>query len=495
MFYLLPEGCLATRRTALLAVLLLGAMSLGALPGCDSLLEEETFSELGPSNFYDSPEDAEALLNATYAVSQGYRDIARDHLTFGEMTTDILIERQGAINALTQPVEDFEWSSTHPWLNGLWDRFYRAIHRANTVLDQVPAIEMNEDRKEQILAEARFLRAFNYFLLYDFFGPTPLVLTSETTAEDRPARASEDEFAAFMEEEFRAVSEILPVQPEQFGRATSGAALGFLTKFHLNRKEWAKAAETAQEVIDSGAYALFTGGNRTELFALSNEMSREFIFVAPFPENETGGLGNTYLSHAAPPGYQFKFPPKVNFAAQFKVRSEFIASFEPGDERLGAFLFEYLNLAGDTVQLGEDDVRSFKYPEDPEAVGDVSSNDFPLLRYADILLARAEALNELNGPNQESIDLINEVRSAAGVDPIALGDFPSTEQLNAFILAERGREFHTEGLIRRQDFIRHGVFIERAQARGKNAQEHQVLYPIPQSEIDKNSNLDQNEGY
>ncbi|MDX1471576.1 MAG: RagB/SusD family nutrient uptake outer membrane protein, partial [Flavobacteriaceae bacterium] len=425
---------------------------------------------------------------------QGYRDIARDYLLFNEMTTDILIERGGGINANTQPVEDFEWSSTHPWLSNLWNRYYVAIYRANVTIDKVPGIEMNEDRKAQIIAEARFLRAFNYFRLYNLFGPVPLIQTSETTVTDRPTRATKEEILTFMANEFRAVSEILPATQEQYGRATSGAALGFLSKMYLNNKDWQQAAQTSQELINSGVYDLFTEGRRADLFALENEGDNEFIFVAPFPDNPATGLGNTYLSHAAPPGYQFKFPPKVNFAAQFKIRSEYLELFSEEDERLDAFIFEYENRAGDIIQLGQDDVRSFKYPEDPNGIGDISGNDWPYLRYADILLARAEALNELQGPNQESIDLINQIRSAAGLELINVADFSSADELNEFILAERGRELHTEGL-RRQDLIRHGVFIEWALERGHQAADHQVLFPIPQSEVDKNPNLEQNPGY
>jgi hypothetical protein len=225
---------------------------------------------------------------------------------------------------------------------------------------------------------------------------------------------------------------------------------------------------------------------------LGNEGNKEFLFAAPFIAHNA--IGNTYLSHAAPPGYRFQFPPKVNFAAQFKIYSDFIDTFEPDDQRLAAFLFEYTNQAGNTVVLGTDDARSFKYPEDPNGVGDVSSNDFPLLRYADILLSRAEALNELSGPNEESISLINEVRQAARVSPVSLGDFTSQSDLRDFILAERGREFHTEAL-RRQDLIRHGRFIASALSRGKPASPHHVLYPIPQVEMDANPNLIQNDGY
>jgi hypothetical protein len=462
------------------------------LIGCQKPLDEEVFTTLGPSNFYKTAADAESLLTSVYAVSQGYRDIGRDYLAVGEMTTDIMIERQGAINTLTQPFEDFTWDATHAWLSGFWGRYYNAIYRANVVIDKVPAIDMNEDRKAQIIAEARFIRAFNYFYLYDLFGPTPLIVSSETSATDKPARATKEEFVKFVEDEFLAVSKILPATQSDYPRATKGAALGFLTKFYLNNKQWAEAAETAKEIIDSHTYSLFKGADRTELFDIKNERNNEFIYVVPFIP--LSSIGNTYISHAAPPGYVFKYPPHVNFAAQFKVRSDFVNTFDPQDQRRNAFLFEYVNNAGKTIVLGQDDVRSFKYPEDPNGLGDVTGNDFPLLRYADILLSRAEALNELNGPNQESLDLINQVRDAAGLPGLVLTDFPDKTSLRDHILLERGWEFHTEAL-RRQDLIRMGKFISWAQQRGKPAKDYMVLFPIPQREIDANPNLEQNPGY
>lgn len=480
----------------------LAAVMVFIFSACEDPLQEETFSTLGPSNFYSTADDAESLLNSAYAQSQGWRDLSRDYLTFNEFTTDIAIERQGAINALTQPIEDFNIQPSHPWFDFWWERYYSAIYRANTVLDQVPNIDMNPDRRDQILAEARFLRAFNYFYLYDIFGPTPLITTSETSVEDRPVRAAEEEFTGFVADELRAVSEILPASQGQYGRATSGAALAFLTRLHLRQMNWQEVASTAQEVIDLGEYSIYdppasSNQTRNDLFAPDNQYNDEFIYVIHYADGGAvqNGDGNTYLSHAAPPGYAWEFVAIVNFAAQFKIRDQYLELFDdPEDERLNAFIFEYQNQAGETIILGEDDVRSFKYPEDPDGTSSVTSIDIPLIRYADILLMRAEALNELNGVNQESINLINDVRNAAGVYTISQGDFASVQELRDFILDERGREFHTE-FLRRQDLIRHGKFIEMAQERGKPAQEHHTLFPIPQPEIDRNPELEQNPGY
>jgi hypothetical protein len=459
---------------------------------CENILEEEVFSQLGPSNFFKTAEDAEALLNAVYATSQGNPDRLVNYLLFGEIPTDILLERQGGINRHFRPIEDFTWDATHQRLTNEWNNQYKVIYNANVLLDNVPSIQMNDDRKKEILSEARFLRAFSYFYLYDLFGPTPLITSSHSSIDDRPERATKEAFLAFVETELRESNKDLPPAAEQSGRASKGAALGLLTKFYLNNKKWKEAAATAQEVMDLGTYFIFKGNKRSDLFALENEGNMELIFVRPYIPQPV--FGNSYISHAAPPNYQYKYPPKVNFAAQFKIRSEFLKLFEPEDERLEAFIFEYINTSGETVVLGQDDVRSFKYPEDPEAVRQFNGNDIPLLRYADILLSRAEALNELNGPNQESINLINEIKDAAGVELIDLDDFPDKQSLRDHILDERGREFHTEAL-RRQDLIRHGKFIKMAKERGKQAFEYHVRYPIPQSEIDKNPNLVQNDGY
>ncbi len=137
----------------------------------------------------------------------------------------------------------------------------------------------------------------------------------------------------------------------------------------------------------------------------------------------------------------------------------------------------------------------WKYVPDPNANGQEHGNDVSEMRYADILLSRAEALNEISGPTQEAIGLINQVRTRAGIPDLQLADFPSKENLRAAILLERGHEFFYEGL-RRRDLIRHDKFIEFAKNRGvANAQDFRKLYPIPIAAINANPLLTQNPGY
>ncbi|MGC4034733.1 MAG: RagB/SusD family nutrient uptake outer membrane protein [Chitinophagaceae bacterium] len=459
--------------------------------GCTKAgLNEDVYSSLGVNNYFKNSNDAEALLNATYASEQ--RRPFRNYFVMAEIPTGTLYDRAGGLEALAKPFETFSWDATHSFFSGIWATHYTTIYRANLVLDQVPNIDFDADRKKQILAEATFLRASAYVILNDLFGPVPIITTSVTSASDRPSRPTKDEFDKFVTDDFKAAADVLPAVAVK-GRATKGAALSQLAKYYLNNKDWANAATYTQQVIDLNVYSLFSGSaDRSELFNPLNENNSEFIYIRP--RLAVTGLGDNYISHAAPPGYRWQGGSKDNYATQFKTYTSFYNSFADNDTRKNAFITQYYNTSGALVQLGADDIRNFKFKEDLTATGADSGNDFPVIRFADILLSRAEALNELNGPNDESISLINQVRTKAGIDPLNLADFGSKDLLRTAIFQERTWEFVGEEM-HRTDEIRQGIFIQQAIDRGINAKNFQVLFPIPQTEVDKNSNLKQNDGY
>jgi hypothetical protein len=186
-----------------------------------------------------------------------------------------------------------------------------------------------------------------------------------------------------------------------------------------------------------------------------------------------------------------------NWGAQYRLYDAFYNSFEQGDKRKNLILTSYVNSGGATVSLlNADNIRSFKYWPDPNAISNDHGNDIAEVRYADILLSEAESLNELNGPTQEAIDLINQVRERAGLPDLTLASFSSKESLRAHLLLERSWEFYTEAGIRREDQIRIGTFVSSAVARGHtNAKPTMVVFPIPQAAMDANPKLVQNDGY
>lgn len=309
-------------------------------------------------------------------------------------------------------------------------------------------------------------------------------------------RAEQGEFIKYLVDDLTFAAENLPIEEEPIGKATKGAALAVLTKLYLHEKDWESVATTAQKVMDLHYYSLYE--DYKKMFTIEGENNKEYIYRAPCIAQS--GYQNNYMPHAFPPDYPI-LTNWINFGAQFRTYSAFYDTFPENDARREILITHYTDQSGNEVELLRaedgtplDNVRSFKYWPDPNAVGEANGNDIVYIRYADILLCRAEALNELQGPNHESISLINEIRKRARTDEISLNDYPTKEALRDFILAERGREFFSEGL-RREDLIRHGKFISNAIERGKNAKAHHILYPIPQRQREANINLGQNPGY
>ena len=472
--------------------------------GCEDFLEEEVYTQYDPNAFLQDQSGVDALLTGAYSAMNVTGYFSRDNtFILGEFPTDITWETGGGLNRQVVPIMQFNWDPTTGFFNGQYANFYQAIARANNVLLVVNSLsDIDQATIDKIEAEARFVRSFSYYMLHNLFGPTPIIEIPEGASLDEieaigkeTPRATEEEYRAYVEADLLFAAEKL--SNEGFSsRANKGNALGLLTKFYLNNKEWQKAADTAQEI--SGLdYSLYD--DYSKLFSVDGENNNEYImrFECLLGSNQI----NVYMPHAFPPNYQIQ-NNWINFGAMFRTYTSLYESFEEQDKRRELFVAEYTPIgATEPVRLDRDnegnaldDVRSFKYVPDPDAIGQANGNDIPYIRLADIILARAEALNEVNGPEQVSIDLINQIRNRANATPISLGDFASKAELRSFILSERAREFYSEGL-RREDLIRHGLFIQQAIDRGVAASSHHVLYPIPQAQIDNNPNLEQNPGY
>lgn len=474
-------------------------LSLLLLSGCDNPLKEQAHSELAPENVLNNREGIESVLVSAYG-NIVWANLKMRLTRFESWPADLGWQTGGVENRTALTMMEWTWDASQGHFNGTYNRMYNVVRDANLILDNVQEVEgIPEEDLNTLVAEARFLRAWAYYRLYIYFGPTPLRTSTDDPQE--MTRASEDEMEQFIETEILEVIPDLPTPGEEanYGRATNGGAMGLLTKFYLNSKQWEKAAETALDIIEMNEYELFP--DFEGLLKVENEGNSEMILVNTLHPD---GPFMNYMEGAFPPGF-YEWPEKnlvntswENHATQHRLREDFYYSFDPEDERRNPILTEYVNVQGDTIDLlndAEDNIRSFRFWPDPDAQGNRHGNDQPEVRYADILLSRAEALNEIEGPNQESIDLINEVRERAGLDGIELTDFASKEELRDHIFDERAWEFYEEAH-RRTDLIRKGEFVESAEERGvSNASEYRVLYPIPQPALDANPELEQNPGY
>lgn len=476
------------------------AASIFLLGGCDSFLQEDVYSELVPENFITTDEGISAVLASAYAGvtwTGGTGKYRTMHVS--DWTTDIAWQTGGGENREAAPMINFSWDPATN-VQMMYNRPYGAIRDANIVLANIDGADVAPDKLEMLKAEARFIRALAYRDLYNFVGPAPL--RTHPDQEVAMARASEEEMRTFIETEFEAAAAALPApgQEPAYGRATKGSALGWLTKWYLNTHQWQKAADAAKRVMDLGYYSLYP--EYGDMFKVENEGNREMIWVDASSSYDNQ-VGNAHMNGAFPPA--FASDPKsglvmqanwANWASQYRLRDAFFNSFEEGDARTDLILTSYVNKKGNTVSLlNADNTRPFKYWPDPNASGNAHGNDHPRIRYADILLSRAEALNELQGPNAESVELLNMVRRRAKVADKSVGDFPSKDTFRDHLMNERAWEFYIEGL-RREDLIRWGKYIEFARARGiSNASDHHQRFPIPQQAIDANPLLQQNPGY
>lgn len=470
--------------------------------GCKSWLDEDVFSQLDPNTLFTSSEGVERVLFDAYSNVQFNGNFGGNIEYHEEWTCDQFWETGGAVNAQAILMLGYAWDASQPNHQGtLWNNCYYAVRNCNIVLENIDSAPLDDAVKERLIAEARFVRAIAYYKLVSRSGGVPL--RTKTTDDLFMARSSAEDIYSFIETELLATVNVLPknineVTNYQYGRATRGAALGFLTRLYLNTKQWQKCADTAKQVMDLGEYRLWD--DYTTLFSVDNELTNgEYIWVFTCSPLATG---NELINGSFPINYKSKVDGSMpftdnmrNWARQDRLYDSFYNSFDPADDRRKTILTEYINNAGKVVNLMDekDNTRMFKYPPDPNANENAQGPDIPVIRYADILLSRAEALNELNGPTAEAVGLINEVRVRSNLQELDPANY-TKETLRDHILQERGWEFYGEN-IRRQDLLRHGKFIEQAVKRGKPAKEHHKLFPIPQHEIDANPLCEQNPGY
>lgn len=484
---------------------MLPLMVVAGFTACDKALDVTPYSEFAPGNVLTSEDGIKSLLFSAYAQQQTQQN-SRFVINNSEMCTDMAFNSGGAEHGQLVQLINFTWDANLGTFQGdLWAPNYRCIRDANGVIENIDQVNTTDANKKLFKAEARVLRAYSYVTLYKYFGPVPLRLSTDQPGE--LARATDAEMKAFIAKEITESVNDLPDPGKEaaYGRFNKGVAYAILTKFYLNTKQWQKAADASQSVMDLNYYTT-TQYAFKDLFKVENEgkTNKEMILVLPC-KNEVG-FGNWFMAGALPPGFKstsqvpdFSYQSTMsNFATQYRLRTDFVKTMAVNDQRRSLICTSFINNAGATVNiLDGDNPRSFKY-WDNTTIGNNSGNDVPIYRYADILLSRAEALNELKStPPAEAFTLINQIRKRAGLPDLSSADAPDKKSFREAIFRERGWEFISEAK-RREDLIREGTFISAAIARGVSAAQataNKVLFPIPQSEIQANTLCEQNKGY
>jgi hypothetical protein len=459
-----------------------------------NLLDQTSESSFTPDNFYKNADDAKAAVNSVYDAMKGANMYDQVMWVLQDQATDDA-EWGGGRSTANQAKNDLDKYTFTPatsTFQSVWSAAYQGINRANTVLARVPAVAMDTALKSRLLAEAKFMRGFYYFTLVRLFGGVPLILQETTSLNDLAvARATADEVYTQIIADFSAAEIVLPLTytGADAGRATRGAAKAFLAKVYLTRADWPNAATKSKEVMDLGVYGLWD--NFADAFALSNKNGKEAVFEV---QAVGGGLGEgSYMQGYMRPNFD-----RVNGIAGFgddPVTANLYNTYRVQDKRRDVTIKLYTPTGTPPAPASVTfPAYVHKYLDPSATANGEGSNNFPIIRYADVLLMYAEALNEQAAGNVDAYDAVNSIRKRAGLE-----DFPVTlsqDQFRDSVLLERRLELAFEGH-RWYDLVRTKRLISAMQAQNPSitVAERNYLYPIPQTERDVNKNLTQNPLY
>lgn len=491
----------------LLAILL----SISSLNSCD-FLEETPESLITSANFYQTEADAVAAVNALY----DYLTIGTDGLWdpgFGGIFFNDYWVLQGILSDnmdeyLVSPeyrnLSEFRFTADNIRIELYWQDLYKTINAANVVIDKVPNIEFEESRRLHLESEAKFIRAMMYFELVKFFGDAPLKITPTVSVEEAYIERSpkEEIYAQIIEDLEFAEQNLSSNYRVGEGRPVPMAAAALLGRVHLTHGDYANSVLKLKDVIDSGDFYLWP--DFADIFKIANMNSGEIIFGVNYSGTLSQGFKpNQYHVRLLPAGLDLNGEGPENAHGWELPTPDLYDSFDPLDRRREVtFITSFTYTDGSTVNF-EPHIGKF-WDQEAEPRGNNTNSDVIYLRYADVLLMYAEALNELNsGPNAEAYNAINLVRERAryngSVVQNILPDLSalSYEEFRTAVLNERRHELVMEGS-RYNDLVRFGVLVETVQTSGKvnvNPQDFHYLLPIPQRERDMNSKLTQNIGY
>nr|MBI1230513.1 RagB/SusD family nutrient uptake outer membrane protein [Cytophagales bacterium] len=467
--------------------------------GCHEFLEEHPETFISPNAYYRNAEDATSAINAVYAIlPRFYQGIAYGESVFFtlEMPSDQANSGTGVSVVDQDRLDAYIYDPAIRHLRLWWQYSYQGINAANTVLHHVPAIEMSESVKNRILSEAYYLRAYFYFDLVRLFGAVPLSI--EPTLNISNVNVSRDDVSVVYEQ---IIQDLIMAENNlpsvgsgevEHGRASKGAASTLLAKVYLTLERWADAANKAEEVVNSGDYQLFD--NYSQAFKVENKNGIEHIFSIQFERTIISSNFHAWFL----PRYRGIQANTEEFGA-ILPNMDFYNSYSDGDHRKSANFYTSYP-AADGSGIVEFEPHIFKYFDPSVDVVGGSSMNYPKLRYAETLLILAEAENEANGPSAKALTAINQVRNRAKLPNLETmeGYEPTKEYFRNAVLKERSWELAYEGN-RYFDMLRTRTSISGPLI-GYNSgsgvfKAHNVLFPIPQREIDNNNNLVQNLGY
>lgn len=481
----------------LIAIALLGF----SFSSCSDFLEQNPQTDLSENDFYKTADDILSAVNGAYSSLQE-GDIYGNWYVFGEIPSDNTRNQLSGSVTTQNEFDQFYIDTQNSMIANFWKAAYKVINRTNTILGRIDGIEINTELANRYKLECKFIRALMYFNLVRVYGDVPLVLKEISISESydilrEPKENVYNQIIADLKE-----AQDLPVSysTAEDGRATQGAAKALLANVYMTLHKYAEAETILAEIINSGRYSLLenTPGSLNidgykNVFSPVNHNSKEGIFEIQFLKGGYGE-GSNYANNFAPENSGTNVVAVGGTGGNNIPEMDIYNAYEKGDLRRDF-----------SMSLGYYDNRKnnewvesryvCKFMDVPYQNND-ASNNYPVIRYADVILMYAEALNQ-NGKTAEACKYLNMTRrrgfgyQTTETSPV---DLQTTDKAQFALMVEQERRVELAFENHRWfDLIRTGRAVEVMRSKGFSLNETNLICPIPQKQIDVNPKLTQND--
>ncbi len=489
-------------------------------------LDKQNQNQLSGASFWQTKSDAVQGITATYAALQSAEG---DKWTWFEETyiaseykTDVIIDNKNS--GYGASLHAFTYTTDVSYFTNLWHMCFAGINRANQCIENIPNISDNaqnglsDDEKKSLISEAKFLRAHFYFVLLNYFGNIPLITSApKADADYYQAEASRDQIWAQVESDLQEAKQYLPGSRTgmEIGRVTSYTAQAYLGKVYLFREKFQEAHTEFSGVITSGKYGLLP--NYEDNFNGTQENGIESLFEIQFSADRSNGNDERNpisweISSGAVGGWEL-FYPSPWIVDELKKDKSTTGGYS--DRVYGTIFFDdpqsktavvdqpgvYMTYTSVKPDLAYTVFfKKYTQPTDIADNGNYTGLNMNLIRYADILLMDAEALNELT-QTSAAITLVNMVRVRSHAAP--LGAMSQTALRSEIRHHERPCELAMEYQIRWPDMLRYSLSkvapekisdqlkLHDHEFAGNFIDGKHDIYPVPFAEISKNPNIHQ----
>lgn len=486
----------------------------------NDILEKVNPTQLSTETYFKTGAELVTGVNAVYAGWQGLNLYGREYFFIHDLRSDDMQPGGSQLEIQRAQLINGSQDASNQVANDVWQGLYRVIHRANVVISFAPDVKQSitEELRNRVLGEAKFHRAWSYYVLASLWGGVPLYKTYATSPDESQPRATEDQVYELVISDLKEAIAGLPLKSTysdtDIGRVSKGAAQAMLARVYMQRGDYASAKEQLAAVIASNQYKLVDA--YIDNFREENEFNSESVWEISFTEAFGGlnwsGDGNGINGEVTIRGQEYgpnawrNLIPSNGLLAEFETRKAGDAKDDPRYQDSFYQVGEPFNNGKDIVKdvQGADPKISWKkYQKIYKASSENSQSgiNFRVIRYAEVLLMMAECENEVGSPTT-AVSYLNQVRDRKSVSlphyPTA--KFPASTKAQVFdaIVHEKRVELGGEQ-VRNLDILRWRKQNKLAKEPLAYFQKGKTeLLPIPQNEINNNSKIDQkdqNPGY